>query len=35
LRGVFGLRPAPEFEAWFDEVRQELPRMARLLLGAG
>jgi ethanolamine ammonia-lyase large subunit len=35
LRNVFGLRPAPEFEAWFDEVRQELPRMAKLLLGAG
>jgi ethanolamine ammonia-lyase large subunit len=35
LRNVFALRPAPEFEAWFDEVRQELPRMARLLLGAG
>ncbi len=32
LRGVFGLRPAPEFEAWFDEVRPELPRMASLLL---
>jgi ethanolamine ammonia-lyase large subunit len=32
LRGVFGLRPAPEFEAWFDEMRQELPRMAHLLL---
>jgi ethanolamine ammonia-lyase large subunit len=34
LRGVFGLRPAPEFEAWFDQVRQELPRMASLLLEA-
>jgi ethanolamine ammonia-lyase large subunit len=32
LRGVFGLRPAPEFEAWFDEMRQELPRMAHRLL---
>jgi ethanolamine ammonia-lyase large subunit len=32
LRGVFGLRPAPEFEAWFEEMRQELPRMAHLLL---
>jgi ethanolamine ammonia-lyase large subunit len=32
LRNVFGLRPAPEFEAWFNEVRQELPRMAGLLL---
>jgi ethanolamine ammonia-lyase large subunit len=35
LRGVFGLRPAPEFGAWFDEVRPELPRMAGLLLDAG
>jgi ethanolamine ammonia-lyase large subunit len=34
LRSVFGLRPAPEFEAWFNEVRQELPRMADLLLEA-
>ncbi len=34
LRSVFGLRLAPEFEAWFDEVRQELPRMAGLLLEA-
>jgi ethanolamine ammonia-lyase large subunit len=32
LREVFGLRPAPEFEAWFNEVRQELPGMAGLLL---
>ena len=32
LRGVFGLRPAPEFEAWFEQVREELPRMAGLLL---
>jgi len=34
LRSVFGLRPAPEFEAWFEQVRQELPRMAGLLLEA-
>ena len=34
LRSVFGLRPAPEFEAWFNEVRRELPRMAELLLEA-
>jgi ethanolamine ammonia-lyase large subunit len=34
LRGVFGLRPAPEFEAWFEQVRQELPRMSELLLEA-
>jgi ethanolamine ammonia-lyase large subunit len=33
LRSVFGLRPAPEFEAWFDEMRQELPGMTGLLLG--
>jgi ethanolamine ammonia-lyase large subunit len=35
LRSMFGLRPAPEFEAWFDEMRQELPAMAGLLLEAG
>jgi len=35
LRQVFGLRPAPEFEAWFDEIRQELPRMSSFLLEAG
>ena len=34
LREMFGLRPAPEFEAWFDRMRQELPRMATLLLEA-
>jgi len=34
LRSIFGLRPAPEFEAWFNEIRQELPRMAGLLLEA-
>jgi ethanolamine ammonia-lyase large subunit len=34
LRNVFGLRPAPEFEAWLDQIRQELPRMAGLLLEA-
>jgi ethanolamine ammonia-lyase large subunit len=34
LRGVFGLRPAPEFEAWFEDVRRELPRMPGLLLKA-
>jgi ethanolamine ammonia-lyase large subunit len=32
LRSVFGLRPAPEFEAWFEQVRQELPQMAGRLL---
>ncbi len=35
LRRLFGLRPAPEFEAWFDQARQELPRMAGLLLAGG
>ncbi len=34
LREMFGLRPAPEFEAWFHRMRQELPRMATLLLEA-
>jgi ethanolamine ammonia-lyase large subunit len=34
LGSVFGLRPAPEFEAWFQQVRPELPRMAGLLLEA-
>jgi ethanolamine ammonia-lyase large subunit len=32
LRNAFGLRPAPEFEAWFEQMRQELPRMAGSLL---
>ena len=35
LRQVFGLRPAPEFEAWFEQVGQELSGMAGLLLEAG
>ena len=34
LRDLFGLKPAPEFEAWFDSMRPELPRMAALLLEA-
>ncbi len=34
LRGVLGLRPAPEFEAWLERTRSELPRMAGLLLEA-
>jgi ethanolamine ammonia-lyase large subunit len=34
LRKLFGLRPAPEFEDWFEHIQQELPRMAGLLLGA-
>jgi len=31
LRSVLGLRPAPEFEAWLDATRMELPKMAALL----
>ncbi len=31
VRALLGLRPAPEFEAWFDSVRGELPRMAAML----
>jgi ethanolamine ammonia-lyase large subunit len=34
LRDTFNLRPAPEFEAWFERTRPELPRMAGLLLEA-
>jgi ethanolamine ammonia-lyase large subunit len=34
LRSVFGLRPAPEFEAWLEGIRGELPAMTRLLLEA-
>ena len=34
LRSRFGLRPAPEFEARFEWMRPELPRMAGLLLEA-
>ncbi len=34
LREMFNLGPAPEFEAWFEGIRQELPRMATLLLEA-
>lgn len=33
LRQIFGFRPAPEFESWFEQIRQELPRMAGALLG--
>lgn len=32
LRQIFGLRPAPEFEAWFETIERELPRMAVALL---
>ncbi len=31
LRSVLGLRPAPEFEAWLEDTRLELPKMAALL----
>jgi ethanolamine ammonia-lyase large subunit len=31
LRGILGLRPAPEFEEWLERFRPELPRMAALL----
>ena len=31
LRSILGLRPAPEFEAWLDATRMELPKMAALL----
>ena len=31
LRSILGLRPAPEFEEWFEQHRRELPRAVRLL----
>jgi ethanolamine ammonia-lyase large subunit len=31
LRGLLGLRPAPEFEAWLERGRRELPRLVGLL----
>jgi ethanolamine ammonia-lyase large subunit len=31
LRSILGLRPAPEFEAWFEQHQRELPQAARLL----
>ena len=34
LRKLFGLRPAPEFEAWWERRERELPRMEGLLLDA-
>jgi ethanolamine ammonia-lyase large subunit len=34
LREIFGLRPAPEFEDWYNRMRAELPRMTSLLLNA-
>jgi len=32
LRRLLGLRPAPEFEAWFDEMQHELAGMTNRLL---
>ncbi len=34
LRKIFGLRPAPEFERWWQGMEQELPRMGAFLLEA-
>jgi ethanolamine ammonia-lyase large subunit len=34
LRNVFGLRPAPEFETWFERIRLALPRMAGLVISS-
>jgi len=34
LRKLFGLRPAPEFETWWERMERELPRMEHLLLEA-
>jgi ethanolamine ammonia-lyase large subunit len=31
IRGLLNLRPAPEFEAWMEHHRRELPRTANLL----
>ena len=31
LRALLGLRPAPEFEAWFKQHRPELPAALKLL----
>ncbi len=31
LRALLGLRPAPEFEQWFEQNRRELPRAMSLL----
>jgi ethanolamine ammonia-lyase large subunit len=31
LRALLGLRPAPEFEAWLEQSRRELPRAVNLL----
>jgi ethanolamine ammonia-lyase large subunit len=33
LRGLLGLRPAPEFEAWIERHQRELPRAVDLLTG--
>ena len=31
VRSLLGLRPAPEFEAWFAQRPRELPALANLL----
>ena len=31
LRALLGLRPAPEFEQWYETNRRELPRAMSLL----
>jgi ethanolamine ammonia-lyase large subunit len=31
LRSILGLRPAPEFEAWFEQRRRDLPQAVQLL----
>jgi ethanolamine ammonia-lyase large subunit len=31
LRGLLGLRPAPEFETWIERHQRELPRAVSLL----
>ncbi len=35
VRGLLGLRPAPEFEAWLERHRPELPRAVSLLASGG
>lgn len=35
LRALLGLRPAPEFEAWLERHRPELPRAVNLLADGG
>jgi ethanolamine ammonia-lyase large subunit len=35
LRGLLGLRPAPEFEAWTERHQGELPHAVGLLTSGG